>query len=54
MPQNGASAVALKSSVERIPINIILMNEAGDCLASQVGMCLHIAVSATPYNRVLK
>lgn len=48
VPQSGASAVALQSIVERIPINIILTNEAGGCVASQVGMCLHIAVSVTP------
>jgi hypothetical protein len=54
MSQSRASAVALKSSVERIPINIILMNKAGGCVSSQVGMCLLIAVSVTPYNRVLK
>lgn len=48
MPQSGASAVALKSSVESMPINIVLMNEAGGCVASQVGMCLHIAVSVIP------
>jgi len=48
MLQSGASAVALKSSVERILINIILMNEAGGCVASQVGMYLHISVSINP------
>jgi peptidyl-tRNA hydrolase len=48
MPQSGASVVALRSSVKRLPINIVLMNEAGGCVASQAGMCLHIAVSVTP------
>jgi hypothetical protein len=48
IPQSGTSAVALKSSVERLPINIILVNEAGCCVASQVGMFLHIAVTVTP------
>jgi len=48
MPQSGASAVALKSSVGLIPINIILMNETGGCVASHVGMCLYISVSVNP------
>jgi len=48
MPQSGALAVALRSSVKRLPINIILMNEAGGCVASQAGICLHIGVSVTP------
>jgi hypothetical protein len=48
MHQSGASTVTLKSSVKRLPINIILTNESGGSVASQVGMCLHIAVSVTP------
>jgi len=48
MPPSRAPAVALKSSVERLPINIILMNDDDGCVASQVGMCLHIAVTVTP------